>query len=183
MTLHILSQQFASEGRIEAIILRPARGEQAVSVDEAVAEPGLGLIGDRRAKRRSTGRQASKREITLFQAEHLPLVAGWCGMAELDPQRLRRNLLVSGLNLVGMRSPFPDWVLEWAIGDAVRIQVTGPCDPCSKIAGELGLGSYTALRGHGGVTARIVEGGTIRIGDCVRLHRACPTSEVRPSGV
>jgi len=183
MNLRILSQQFASEGRIEAIILRPARGEQAVSVDEAVAEPGLGLIGDRRAKGKSTGRQASKREITLFQAEHLPLVAGWCGMAELEPLRLRRNLLVSGLNLIGMRSPFPDLVLEWAIGDEVRIQVTGPCDPCSKIAAELGLGSYSALRGHGGVTARILEGGGIRIGDCVRLHRAYSVLGARYIGI
>lgn len=169
MTLHDLTQQFASEGRIEAIVLRPARNEPAVVVDEARAEPGRGLLGDRRANAVRSGRQSSKRELTLFQAEHLPIVANWCGLGELLPTRLRRNLVVSGLNLIGMRSPFPDVVLEWAIGDEVIIQVTGPCDPCSKMAAELGLGSYNALRGHGGMTARILSGGLIRVGDRVRL--------------
>ncbi|OQW76894.1 MAG: MOSC domain-containing protein [Proteobacteria bacterium ST_bin11] len=169
MTLRNLTQQFASEGRIEVIILRPARGELAVVVDEARAEPGQGLLGDRRANTVRSGRQSSKRELTLFQAEHLPLVANWCGVAELQPTRLRRNLVISGLNLIGMRSPFPDLVLEWAIGDEVIIQVTGPCDPCSKMAAELGVGSYNALRGHGGMTARILSGGLIRVGDRVSL--------------
>ncbi|MDT4330402.1 MOSC domain-containing protein [Methylomonas sp. MED-D] len=164
-TLRDLSQQFNTTGRIEAIILRPLRREPALSVGEAIAEPGRGLLGDHRATRR----QASKRELTLFQAEHLPLVANWCGLATLNPIRLRRNLLVSGINLIGMRSLFPGVWLEWAIGEEVRMQVTGPCDPCSKIAAELGMGSYNALRGHGGVTARILTGGKIRVGDSVNL--------------
>lgn len=170
MELRQICQRFATPGRVEAIVLRPARGEPAVSVSEAIAEPGRGLLGDRRAAGKQSGRQSSKREITLFQAEHLPLVAGWCGLDELDPLRLRRNLLISGLNLVGMRSPFPDVQLEWAIGDEVKIRITGPCDPCSKMAAELGAGSYNALRGHGGMTAAIVAGGVIRIGDRVSLH-------------
>ncbi|MGY6278287.1 MOSC domain-containing protein [Methylomonas sp. MgM2] len=174
MTLHDLCQQYATEGRIEAIILRPARGEAAVRVDEARAEPGLGLIGDRRGSRAGHARRSSKREITLFQAEHIPIVAGWCGLAELDPVRLRRNLAVSGLNLVAMRSPFANMALEWAIGEEVRIQVTGPCDPCSKMEKELGMGGYNALRGHGGMTARILVGGLIRVGDRVWLSAANP---------
>jgi len=170
MTLRDLCQQYATEGRIETIILRPARGESAVVVDEARAEPGRGLLGDRLANAVRSGRQSSKRELTLFQAEHLTVVANWCGLAELEPARLRRNLVVSGLNLIAMRSPFPDVTLEWAVGDEVIIQITGPCDPCSKIAAELGLGSYNALRGHGGMTARILSGGLIRVGDRVRLN-------------
>lgn len=172
MTLRDLTQQFASQGQIENIILRPARGEPAVLADEARAEPGRGLMGDRRANAVRSGRQSTKRELTLFQAEHLPIVASWCGLTELQPSRLRRNLLVSGLNLISMRSPFADLVLEWMVGDEVIIQITGPCDPCSKMAAELGLGSYNALRGHGGMTARILEGGLIRVGDNVRLHSA-----------
>ena len=171
-SLRDLCQQFASEGRIEAIVLRPERDEPAILVDEARAEPGRGLIGDRRANAARSGRQSTKRELTLFQAEHLPVVASWCGLTELQPSRLRRNLLVSGLNLIAMRSPFADVVLEWMVGDEVIIQITGPCDPCSKMATELGLGSYNALRGHGGMTARILTGGLIRVGDKVCLHAA-----------
>lgn len=169
MTLRELCQQFSTEGRIEAIILRPSRDEPAIMVEEVRAEPGRGLIGDRRAHNVRSGRQPSKRELTLFQAEHLPIVAAWCGITELEPTRLRRNLVVSGLNLIGMRSPFPGVELEWEIGSEARILITGPCDPCSKMAAELGAGSYNALRGHGGMTARILSGGLIRVGDRVRL--------------
>lgn len=169
MILRNLCQQYATKGQIEAIILRPARDETAVLVGEVRAEPGLGLIGDRRANSVRSGKQSTKRELTLFQAEHLPVVANWCGLAVLEPIRLRRNLLISGLNLVSMRSPFPDVVLEWALGDEVIIQITGACDPCSKMAKELGLGSYNALRGHGGMTARILSGGLIHVGDSVGL--------------
>lgn len=44
MTLRDLTQQFASAGRIETIILRPARGEPAILVDEARAKPGRVML-------------------------------------------------------------------------------------------------------------------------------------------
>jgi MOSC domain-containing protein YiiM len=171
VTLRQLVRQFPAAGRLEAIVLRPARGESAVAVNEAVAELGRGLIGDRRSARTRRGDDAQLREITLIQAEHLPVVAGLLGQEAIDPRRLRRNLVVSGVNLLAMHSPFPGERLVWAIGDSVRLVVTGPCDPCSKMEAEFGRGAYNALRGHGGMTACLVAGGTLRVGD--RIALAC----------
>jgi MOSC domain-containing protein YiiM len=171
MNLRDLSRSFSTPGRLAAIVLRPARHAPAILASEARAEPGRGLLGDRRASDLRTSDQARKREMSLFQGEHLPIVARWCGLEVLDPARLRRNLVIMGLNLVAMRSPFPDLRLEWAIGEEARIEVTGSCDPCSRMESELGLGGYNALRGHGGMTARILEGGVLRVGDSVRLAR------------
>lgn len=169
-SLREMTQRFAGHGRVEAILLRPARLAPMVSVLEVVAEPGRGLIGDRRSLTLKTGDAAQKREVTLFQAEHLPVLAGWVGAASMDPARLRRNLIVSGINLLSMRSLFADVPLQWQLGETVILEVTGTCEPCSLMESELGPGGYNAMRGHGGVTARVVVGGTLRVHDRVRLR-------------
>ena len=168
--LRELTQRFAGQGRVEAILLRPARLAPMASVSEVVVEPGRGLIGDRRSVALRTGELAQKREVTIFQAEHLPVVAAWLGLPSVNPARLRRNLVVSGINLLSMRSLFADVRLEWQFGEEVILEVTGSCHPCSRMEAELGERGYNAMRGHGGVTARVLVGGTIRVTDLVRLR-------------
>lgn len=167
--LRDLISRFATHGRIEAIVLRPQRLQAAKSVQVVEAAPGHGLIGDHRAERLRQGDEARRRELSLIQAEHLPLIGAWTGQPAVDPVRLRRNLVVSGINLAAMYSPFADQRLLWRIGEQVCIEITGPCPPCSRMERELGLGGYSALRGHGGSTARIIRGGLIRVGDSVAL--------------
>ena len=169
-SLRDLTHQFRDAGRVEAIFLRPARLAPVVSVAAAQAELGRGLIGDRRSLNFRTDEVAQKREITLFQAEHLLSIAAWLGLKSLDPSRLRRNLVVSGINLLSMRSLFADVPLQWSIGAEAILEITGSCDPCSRMETELGRGGCNAMRGHGGVTARILVGGTIRVFDPIRLH-------------
>ncbi len=165
--LRELTSVWPQRGRLETILLRPARHEPCLVVEAATAIAGRGLQGDRTAERRSAAVAGGKRQVTLLQAEHLPLIAAWAGMPALDAQVLRRNLVVSGLNLLGARSPFADQRVHLHLGDEVLLELTGPCDPCSKMEAALGRGGYNAMRGHGGLTARVVQGGRLRRGDAV----------------
>jgi MOSC domain-containing protein YiiM len=170
-----LLQAFPRHGRVEAIVLRPGRGEAAVQVPHAEAVAGLGLQGDRiTARPRSAAGDGGKRQVTLIQAEHLPLIAAWGGVAAVRPEQLRRNLVVSGINLLAARSPLPALHLRLHVGGAVVLLISGPCDPCSRMESAIGPGGYNAMRGHGGMTARIEAGGPIRIGDAVWVEAVSP---------
>ena len=170
--LRELTRRFPGTGWVRAILLRPARNAAAIGVESALAVEGRGLAGDRSAERLPATMGGSKRQVTLIQAEHLPLIAAWCGRDAVTPADLRRNLVVAGLNLLAARSPFTDQALRLHIGQTVVLEVTGPCAPCSKMEAALGPGGYNALRGHGGVTARVVCGGTLWVGDAVHVEPA-----------
>ena len=170
LDLRHLTRQSHRTGVLQAIYVRPQRGVAAVAVDAVGAVEARGLIGDRTADRSHPTTGGGKRQVTLIQSEHIPLIARWTGRDALDAAILRRNLVIAGINLVAARSPFPDQVLRVRIGDAVVLVVTGECAPCSKMEEALGAGGYNAMRGHGGVTARIVHGGVLRVGDSVHVE-------------
>ena len=141
-------------GRVEWIGLRPAREAAMVEVAQVQAVIGGGLVGDR--YKGGNG----KRGITLIQAEHLPAIAALAGRAQVAPAILRRNLVVSGIPLVALKGR------RFRVGELV-LEGTASCDPCSRMEAALGPGGFNAMRGHGGLCARIVEGGTLRLGDAV----------------
>ncbi|WP_111497178.1 MOSC domain-containing protein [Marinobacter bohaiensis] len=162
-TLKDLMAVLPQQGRLDWIGLRPGRGEAMTEADTAIIEIGSGLAGDR-----FRGRPDSKRQVTLIQAEHLPAVASLLHRASIDPALLRRNLVVSGLNLLALKDK------RFRVGEVV-LEMTGLCHPCSKMETIFGAGGYNALRGHGGITTRVIQGGCIRVGDPVEVlssHRA-----------
>ena len=152
--LHRLMTRFPRAGTVRWIGLRPARDVPMRAVDVAEAIAGKGLRGDR------YGSGSGNRGVTLIQAEHLPAIAALAGLDALDPSTLRRNVVVSGLPLIALKGR------RFRIGNAI-CEGTSPCDPCSRMEAALGPGGYNAMRGHGGLCARILEGGTLRIGDAV----------------
>lgn len=142
--LRDLALRFPRPGRVDAILLRPRRGAPAWSVPLALAIADAGLYGDRSAER-PAGRAPGKRQVTLIQAEHLPVVAALVGRADFDPALLRRNLVVSGLNLLAAKSLFKDVPLVVRIGNEAVLEISGTCEPCSRMEVALGAGGYNAM--------------------------------------
>lgn len=124
-------------------------------VPEATVAIGTGLEGDHHAR---SGQ--SKRQVTLIQHEHLPVVAALAGIEVARPEMLRRNLVISGINLLMFKDR------KFRIGEA-WFEGTGLCAPCSRMEETLGPGGYQAMRGHGGLTARVLRQGRIRLLDQV----------------
>jgi MOSC domain-containing protein YiiM len=146
-------------GRVEAIVVRGDPRQPARHVDATQALAGIGLADDRLGRRGAA--ELSTRQVTLIQHEHLPVIAALAAVTTVDVAALRRNLVISGINLVALRNA------RVRIGDAL-LEIVGPCHPCSRMEEAVGTGGYAAMRGHGGMTARVLEAGVIRVGDAVR---------------
>ncbi len=147
-----LIEGYAQPGMVDAILLRPVRLEMPVSVQQGdVTENGL--MGDH-------GRPG-KRTITLVQAEHLAVIGAMLGRGPIDASILRRNLVISGLNLNALKGR------RVQIGEVI-LEITGICAPCSRMEIALGKGGYSAMRGHGGWCAAVVTTGIINVGDRVQ---------------
>jgi len=153
-TLKQLLNTIPQEGILEWIGIRPQRRAAMVEVDSAKMSCETGLEGDRYSGR------TKNRQITIIQAEHLPVIASCVGLEAVKPADLRRNLMVSGVNLLAFKDKFI------TIGQ-VQLEVTGLCHPCSRMEEIFGPGGYNAVRGHGGLTARVLSEGTVCIGDRV----------------
>jgi MOSC domain-containing protein YiiM len=150
-------------GRVEAIVVRGDPRRPARRIDATQALAGIGLADDRLGQRGEA--DLSTRQVTLIQHEHLAVIAALAGVPAVDAVALRRNLVVSGINLVALKNA------RVHVGEAL-LEIVGPCHPCSRMETEVGPGAYAAMRGHGGMTARIIEGGRIEVGAAVR---AAPT--------
>ena len=147
-----LTSQFPRAGQVQWIGLRPKRDVPMQEVLEAEALAGKGLLGDRYAS------GSGKRGITLIQAEHLPVIAALSGHDKISPVILRRNIVVSGIPLVALIGK------KFRIGEVV-LEGTDACEPCERMEAALGPGAYNAMTGHGGLCARILQGGKINVGD------------------
>ena len=157
--LRALMETFPRAGRLDWIGLRPARRVPLLAVNHVEVLAEHGLIGDHKAQYAS-----SKRQITLIQQEHLAAVASLLGRDTIDPALVRRNLVVSGINLLALHD------VQFDIG-GVLFEGAGLCEPCSRMEEALGPGGYNAMRGHGGIVARVIAGGVIRLGDAVAYKK------------
>jgi MOSC domain-containing protein YiiM len=154
MTIASLINTLPQRGTVEWLGLRPGRLAPVVAHTTVLAATEEGLQGDHYAGR------SGKRQVTLIQAEQIEAIASMLGMAAIDPAVLRRNIVVRGINLLALKDK------QFVVGDAT-LACTGLCHPCSRLEELLGPGGYNAVRGHGGITARVIVGGPIAVGSPV----------------
>ena len=156
MSIREMMQNFPQTGSVRWIGVRPRRGVAVVSVPSVEIGLADGLAGDL-----FRGKPGSIRQVTLIQFEHLSIIADLLGRDTIDPALLRRNIVVSGINLLALRGQ------RFEIGTAILVG-TGNCAPCNQMESALGPGGYNAMRGHGGITASVIQPGVVNLNDTVR---------------
>ena len=150
-------RSITQQGKVEWVGIRLKRLLKVHFINKVTANPDIGMEGDY-FKQSSNG----KRQVTLIQQEHLDGVARTLGRSEIPPELLRQNIVVAGINLLALKHQ------RFQVGE-VLLETTGICGPSSRMEENLGAGGYNSMRGHGGITAKIIEGKQIKIGDVVKL--------------
>jgi MOSC domain-containing protein YiiM len=149
-------------GRVVSIQVLQAHGLPPRPVSEAVALPGRGLEEDIHGKTREDG----KRQVLVVDSGSLEAMG-------LSPGDLREQITV---DLPELYSLTEGTMLR--MGDA-RLQISGPCEPCTHIGELLGKedreGFRLSLQGRRGVLVRVVSvtgEGRIRVNDPVDVVRS-----------
>ncbi len=144
-------QNIPQTGKVEWIGIRPSKKGAVDPASEISVTEKDGIAGDH-----YTG-TSGKRQVTLIQKEHLDAMASIL-KKDIDPSLARRNIVVSGINLLSFKEK------QFKIGGVV-LEMTGLCHPCSRMEENFGPGGYNAMRGHGGITAKVIQGGKIKLAD------------------
>ncbi len=144
-------------GKVNFISIRSERKTLPTTLEKVNISIEKGLDGDHYQG------SSRKRQVTLIQAEHLNVIASILEKNKIDPLLTRRNIVVSGVNLLAFKN------MQFQIGEHVILEMTGACHPCSQMETNFGEGGYNAMRGHGGITAKVIQGGEIKIDDKIKL--------------
>src|SRR4051812_11184892 len=149
---------------LEAIHLADAPRGPVRAVAEVTAIPGRGLLADRYERGLGTFSDWPKdHELTLVEAEVIEALARDHDV-HFAPGETRRNLTTRNVrlnDLVGQR---------FRIGPDVECEGTRLCEPCDHLERVTGRPNLCRIMaGRGGLRARILTGGTIRVGDTVVL--------------
>lgn len=160
----VKERQAAMTGEVVAIHVASGAGAPMHELSAAEAFAGEGLDGDRYREGigfySATPTDPGARELTLIEAESLDAILSETGII-LDPAEHRRNITTRAIALdplIGQR---------FRIGDVICEGVRS-CPPCTHLEDVTGKKVMKPLIHRGGIRARIVEGGWIRVGDSIQ---------------
>ena len=158
-------------GLVQGIFFAPEGGAKMKGVRAATALEGCGLEGDRYCA--GTGhwsRFGSVCEVTFIAAEDLDDIERETGVSVKNGEH-RRNVVTTGINLKTLRRGE-----RFRVGGVV-FEYRGPRSVCRYIERLTEPGMTQALKGRGGICARVIENGTVRGGDKIE---ALQRTEERP---
>jgi MOSC domain-containing protein YiiM len=149
------------QGVVEAIYVSPRGGEPMRGVAEAKAAEGVGLLGDRYSMRSGFWTGVDECEVTLIEAEDLEEIERHSKVKVTNGEH-RRNLVTRGVRLSALNGK------RFQVGEAV-LEYERPRPPCSYIQSLTEPGITRALARAGGVCARVVKSGWIRVDDSIKV--------------
>ncbi len=120
-------------------------------VDSVQCVAGRGLEGDRYFDHR----EDFKGQVTFFSLAIYESLCGEFERYDLDPSVFRRNVIVSDIDLNGLIGE------EFEV-QGVRFSGSEEASPCYWMNRAFAEGAEKALRGNGGLRARILSDGTLR---------------------
>jgi MOSC domain-containing protein YiiM len=147
-------------GVVEGIYVAGDGAAPMERVEEVEALMGCGLEGDRYCS--GTGhwsRFGRDCEVTFVEAEDLERIEEESGLRVKDGEH-RRNIVTRGVSLKDLRRA------RFRVGEVV-FGYGGQCSVCRHVERLTEPGMTRALRGRGGMCAKVLQGGRVRSGDAV----------------
>lgn len=148
------------KGVVQEIFVAPEGSARMERVDEVRTISGRGIFGDRYCE--GTGYWTGLDyvcEVTLISAEDLDYIERETGIHVRNGEH-RRNLVTRGINLDDLRGK------RFRIGEAV-LEYDRPRPPCKHIQDLTEPGMTRALKGRGGICARVVKAGKLQTTDAI----------------
>jgi MOSC domain-containing protein YiiM len=144
---------------VKHIFIAEGRGKPMRSVESVDARAGQGLMGDRYCK--ESLRRGPDYQVSLIESEAIEEFTKESGLP-MTADMPRRNVVTVGVRLNDLLGK------QFRAGDAL-LEGLELCEPCSLFAKRTYPQVVSFFKGRGGLRARIIEGGTLRIGDSVAV--------------
>jgi len=139
------------QGSITNIHIARIKGTPSDPVPDATAISGMGLEGDRSCSTENV------RQVLFMDKETLDRM-------ELVPGQIKENITTQGLDLTQAKAG-----QVFLLGGEVTMEVVGECEPCGKMD-AIKPGLREELDGRRGMLAKVINGGTFKVGDAVRIE-------------
>lgn len=141
-----------------------------VTATELSCVAGRGIVGDRFFDYRPD----YAGQITFFSAEVFGEMQCEFFLPQASPALTRRNVVTRGIDLMTLAER--DFCLQ-----GVWFRGAGECKPCYWMNAAVAPESESWLRGRGGLRARILTDGALRLGDAAFIRGECITAAAASS--